>query len=432
MLVFISDTHLTDGTSGTTIVPAAFDKFCRALEDIVWDPGRTNIKTIEIVLLGDIIDVIRSARWLRPENANPVNPVRPWSGESLSDSAGWNLKRYTEAVVDAIVNRPDNIEAMGYLKGFKGRMADKGAEVTISYIIGNHDWLVNRYDSTREKIAGFLGLENPFRFADNRFPLEQVFHDYCVFARHGDYYDPMNFEGNRDASSLGDAIVIDLINKFPSAVAKDSVLGSNQDLVGRLKEIDNVRPLLDIPVWLQGVCNEHPGVEERVHSIWNGLVDGFFQMQFIRDHDRFGPDMTDFLELALRLTSRFSFGHLMEIVGSKSMKYLYSKSDDYKRYAYNEAALRSNIARYVVYGHTHCAEQAPLDIVHIPGEEALEKLYFNAGTWRKVFEHTTFDEEKCEFIGWHVMTFVLFYLESEKDKNRDYEVWSGSLGQGRM
>jgi len=67
MLVFISDTHLTDGTSGTTIVPAAFDKFCRALEDIVWEPDKTNIVSVEIVLLGDIIDVIRSAVWLRRE-----------------------------------------------------------------------------------------------------------------------------------------------------------------------------------------------------------------------------------------------------------------------------------------------------------------------------------------------------------------------------
>lgn len=431
MLVFISDTHLTDGTSGTTIAPAAFDKFCRALEDIVWDPGRTNIKTIEIVLLGDIIDVIRSSLWLRPENADPTNPVRPWSDESVSDSAGWNLQKYTEAVVDAILDRPDNIAAMDYLKNFREIMAAKGAEVKISYIVGNHDWLVNRYESPRRKIAIFLGLENPSRFADNRFPLEQVFDDYRVFARHGDYYDSMNFEGNRDASSLGDAIVIDLLNKFPVAVERDSVLGSNQKLVGRLKEIDNVRPLLDIPGWLQGVCNEHPGVEERVRSVWNALVDAFFRIQFVRDHDRFGPDVTDFLELALRLTSRFSFGRLMEIVGSKTLRYLYSRSDDYKRHAFDESALKSNLARYVVYGHTHCAEQAPLDIVHIPGKGGVEKLYFNTGTWRKVFEHTKFDEDKCEFIGWHVMTFVLFYLESEKEKERNYEVWSGSLGQGR-
>ena len=431
MLVFISDTHLTDGTSGTTIAPAAFDKFCRTLKDIVWDPAKTNIKTIEIVLLGDIIDVIRSALWLRPENQIPLNPVRPWSGDAVSDSAGWNLRKYTEAIVEAIVHRPANIEAMRYLRAFRRRMANKGVSVKISYIIGNHDWLVNRYESTRRKVADFLGLESPSRFSDDRFPSERLFTDYRVFARHGDYYDSMNFEGNRDASSLGDAIVIDLLNKFPAAVTEDSFLGSNRDLVDRLKEIDNVRPLLDIPVWLQGLCNEYPGVEERVHAVWNELVDGFFRMKFIKDHDRFGPDVIDLLQVALRLTAGVSFGRLMEIIGSKSLRYFYGKSDDYKQFAYHEAVLRSNLARYVVYGHTHCVDQVPLDVFSTPDEEVVEKVYFNTGTWRKVFEHTKFDEEKCEFVGWHVMTFVLFYLESEKEQERNYEVWSGSLGQGR-
>jgi UDP-2,3-diacylglucosamine pyrophosphatase LpxH len=113
------------------------------------------------------------------------------------------------------------------------------------------------------------------------------------------------------------------------------------------------------------------------------------------------------------------------------MRHFYSKADDYKRYAYNEAALKSNSARYVVYGHTHCAEQVPLDTVQIPEKSFIEKIYFNTGTWRKLFEATAFDEDKCEFIGWHVMTFVVFYLQSEKEKDRKYEVWSGSLGYGR-
>jgi len=91
-----------------------------------------------------------------------------------------------------------------------------------------------------------------------------------------------------------------------------------------------------------------------------------------------------------------------------------------------------NRARYVVYGHTHRAEEALLDVVPMPDKkEIVEKIYFNTGTCRKVFEHTKFDEEKCEFIGWHVMTVALFYLESEKERERNYEVWAGSLGQRR-
>jgi hypothetical protein len=129
--------------------------------------------------------------------------------------------------------------------------------------------------------------------------------------------------------------------------------------------------------------------------------------------------------------SSFSFSRLREILGNKVIQYSYGRSDDYRRYAYNEAALKSNSVRYVVYGHTHRAEQVALDVIPMPKNGAMEKIYFNTGTWRKIFEQTCFDEDKCEFIGWHVGTFVLFYLESEREKDRCYETWSGSLGYDR-
>lgn len=49
-------------------------------------------------------------------------------------------------------------------------------------------------------------------------------------------------------------------------------------------------------------------------------------------------------------------------------------------------------------------------------------------TWRKVFEHTAFEVKDCEFIGWYVLTFIVFYLELEKEPERNYEVWAASLG----
>lgn len=431
MLVFASDIHLTDGSSGTTIDPRAFDRFCRSLEDIIGDPQKSNIRDVEIVLLGDIFDVIRSDFWLRSDNDNSQKPIRPWSDATDNDSSGWNLEAYTSAIAQKLIGRQDNIDAKLYLLDFQNRMQNKGVRVEISYMIGNHDWLLNRYPSTRQLMATFLGLPNPAFYLQNPFPYARNFKEYGVMARHGDYYDSINFEGDRDAASLGDAIVIDLLNRFPEAVREDGLLGSFTPLVDRVKEIDNVRPLLDIPCWIQGICNEYAGVEERLHEIWNSLVDEFFEIEFVKKHGRSGPDNIDMLKMAMRLTSNFSFGRLKEILGNWAVRHLYSKSDDYKRYAYNEAALRSNSAKYVVYGHTHRAEQVPLDTVPILGKAVIEKVYFNTGTWRKVFEATVFDEEKCEFVSWHVMTFVLFYLESEKEKDRNYEVWSGSLGYGR-
>jgi len=423
MLVFLSDVHLTDGSSGTQIVPRAFKKFCELLVNIIGDPSQTKIKKVEIVLLGDIFDVIRSGIWLRDENKIP-HPVRPWSQPTDKDSADWDLQTYTEEIVQKIIDNPQNQEAIGYLKKFAKQCADElGVKLVVSYLIGNHDWLINRYPATRQAIADFLGLTPPGYYATSEFNYLRPFDSdgYPVFARHGDYYDPFNFEGDRNASSLGDAIVIDLLNKFPQAVA-DSSLGSNPDLIKQLKEIDNVRPLWEIPAWIQGLCRRYPDAEDQLHEIWNGLVDDFCAIDFVHQHHQWG------LETALHLTKDFSFEHLKKIVESWIAQQLFSSRDDYHDAAYKETYLQQGQARYVVYGHTHHAEQVPLDLMAPTAGGVTEALYFNSGTWRKVFEHTVEDEESCEFIGWHVLNFLVFYLREEKEIDREYEVWSASLG----
>ena len=426
----MSDVHLTDGTSGTTIAPRAFKKFGNILTDIIGDPKAAKIKKIDIVLLGDIFDVIRSSLWLRNGNQSEHRPIRPWSDPGETDDLGWNVERYTKEIVKDIINHPNNTESRDYLRQSKEEWAAKGVQVNFTYLMGNHDWLINRYDSTRLDIANFIGLSHPRWYSANAFPEIFLFEDYGVLARHGDYYDRFNHEGDRNASSLGDAIVIDLLNRFPEEVRQQLGLEADDKLYKALKEIDNVRPILQVPAWIQGVCNYNPGMETKIHRVWNDAVDRFFALDFVKQHDQWGPDITGALEMALRLTSSFSFERLQRFLGNWVARGIYQKLDDYRRFAYNEWALKKNQARYVVYGHTHKAEQIPLDTVSIPGppEEMLEKVYFNSGTWRKVFEPTAFDAENCEFIGWHVMTFLVFYLPEEREIDRHFEMWSASLG----
>jgi UDP-2,3-diacylglucosamine pyrophosphatase LpxH len=433
MLVILSDIHLTDGTSGTTIVPRAFKKFGNILSDIIGDPQQAKIKKIQIVFLGDIFDIIRSSLWLRRENQHPTRFIRPWSDPDEVDATGWKVRDYTEQIVKTIINHLNNIEAMGYLRQCQSEWAAKGVKVDFTYLMGNHDWLINRYDTTRLDIANFLGVPHPQWYSNNPFNEIMLFEDYGVLARHGDYYDRFNHEGDRNTSSLGDAIVIDLVNRFPEEARIRLGLDAEDQLYQALKEIDNVRPVLNVPAWVQGICNYYPGVEAEIHKIWNDLVDSFCALEFVKQHDHWGPDFMDFLEMALRLTSNFSFARLQRILGHWVVQGLYQKQDDYHRFAYNEWALKKNEARYVVYGHTHKAEQIPLDTIALPVPLAgtLEKVYFNSGTWRKVFELTTFDAENCEFIGWHVMTFLVFYLGEEREPDRHYEMWSASLGYDR-
>src|SRR5207245_4191079 len=81
MLVIISDTHLSDGTSGETIREGAFRIFRDTLRDLAYDAScRADgtykpINELLLLLLGDILDAIRSRRWLD-------GPIRPWNSSS--------------------------------------------------------------------------------------------------------------------------------------------------------------------------------------------------------------------------------------------------------------------------------------------------------------------------------------------------------------
>lgn len=414
MLVFLSDTHLTDGTSGETINSGAFKKFALYLEDMVLT---ARAEEIEIVLLGDIFDLIRSDYWL-------MSDIRPWSEEGDTDEAGKGLKNYVMDIVERICKNPVNMESAGHIKDFKEKMASKGIDVRLTYITGNHDWLINRFSDARVYVAGFLGLDDEV-FKKEPFPEQVFWDDYRVFARHGDIYDPFNFDGKRDASSLGDAIVIELVNRFPRAV--EERIGSDTDpiLISRLKEIDNVRPLVDIPLWIQGACRraKSQAIAEEVKEVWNELVDDFLEIEFVRRHDRpWRMDIVDALEIGLGISRYLSLKDIVNL----PLRRFHMGDDDYVNRAFQEDYVKRNEAEFVLYGHTHHYRIDPLDIITTP-EGVLTKTYFNTGTWRKIHVRARFDLDGNEFSGWHVMTFVAFYSKGER-RNKRFEVWNGALG----
>src|SRR5438067_4907301 len=77
MLIIISDLHLTDPSSGETVKEAAFRLFRDTLRDLAYDASWTPegryepIQELHLLLLGDILDVIRSRSWLKDD-------LRPW------------------------------------------------------------------------------------------------------------------------------------------------------------------------------------------------------------------------------------------------------------------------------------------------------------------------------------------------------------------
>jgi hypothetical protein len=56
-------------------------------------------------------------------------------------------------------------------------------------------------------------------------------------------------------------------------------------------------------------------------------------------------------------------------------------------------------------------------------------VYFNAGTWRRVYRQTQLAPVEHEFIAADNMTYLAFFQGDERG-GRPYETWSGTLGIG--
>lgn len=447
MLVIVSDLHLTDGTSGSTIHPGAFqifaDRLCEMSERASWrtDGRYQPIDGVELVLLGDVLDIIRSARWLEGD-------ARPWDDPHSPDA--------TEAVtsiVDGILQH--NEPALAVLRSLasegvitvpagdsRGRPLYESAAhtvpVRIHYMVGNHDWHLHlpgtAYDMIRQQVAQHMGLSNRIDMPFPHDPYESealldAQRRHRVFARHGDVFDPLNFEGDRNGSSLGDVIVVQLVNRF--AVEVERQLGDElpEAAIAGLREIDNIRPLLLVPVWIDGLLDRtcaSSATRKKVKRIWDELADELLAMPFVRSRDTWSPvDLVDGLAGALKFSKKLSLDRSIR-VGDWLQKIRGAAGASYYSHALAEPDFRNRRAQHIVYGHTHVAESVPLDASYADSF-VLNQVYFNSGTWRRIYRQTQLAPEQHEFIPSEMMNYLAFFQADERG-GCPFEVWSGMLG----
>lgn len=486
MLVIISDLHFTDGSSGQTIGAGAFKIFKDRITEIAYRASKQKdgvyqpIKRIDILLLGDILDLIRSDIWLKNSKG-----IRPWS--DLQDDATIDVieeitqktleynkealevfKQLQEAElqtratlrsfekkehkIQLPVPMGDNVRSMRSPASImpasfqevqqKEQIQWQDVEVKIHYMVGNHDWFFHlkgeRYNQIRQSIIDAMGLSNK---ADEPFPHEpeesaellKILRAHKVLARHGDIYDNFNFEGDRDKASLGDAVVIELVNRFPDLVFRQYGAELPPEFIEGLKELDNVRPIFHIPIWISGLLErtvKDKVVRKEVQKLWNRMVDEFMCLDFIKERDTWSPiDRIDQLQIALKI-SQLPFETLNTLV-LKLQKLLPDdpSSASFSKHAAKEKELEceDSIYNYVVYGHTHHFEMTPLRVCDAANGDKINKLYLNSGTFRAVHDLVTLDERERQFFSHKVMTYLIFYKDDER-KGRGFEVWNGALG----
>jgi UDP-2,3-diacylglucosamine pyrophosphatase LpxH len=452
MLVIISDLHFGDGTCGKPVSPSAYTLFVERLKELAHNASwRVDGKyippgSIDIVMMGDILDVLHSTRWL-DTTLGDTGYVRPWTDFHAPEFASIvrDISRAILGINQESISTLKKLTTEGLcmspVKGHGG-MDAQGREIPVKvrlhYMVGNHDWYYHLpgadFNALRKEIVKAFGLTNsskPFPHLLEESPeLSLLFDRHNVYARHGDIYDPFNFspEKGRNASSLGDAFTIEILDGFPEIVAKEMGADLPQRFLESMRELVNIRPVLASPLWISSQMrhnNISTRLQKKLKALWNDMSRQFLKLDFVQEKNTpFKLDAVDGLRLVITLTDSLSFKAIDDLVVWIRNK-IGSDRITYARHALREEAFLERKAKFIVYGHTHHHEIVPLDSFE-GDSRTTNQLYFNSGTWHTFFDLAIFKPEEQKFVPYQVFTYLSFFADDER-QGRLFETWSGSF-----
>ena len=448
MLVIVSDLHLGDGTTAASIPPSAFEVFARRLNETAYfaswrkDGSYHPIESLDVILMGDIVDPLHSTRWLESPD------LRPWSDPYRADYAP-KLLEVTRAILNENKDSLEILRRCASGKKLKVAPATRGKKpdfktgeqiplkVRFHYMVGNHDWYYHlrgaAFDQIRSEMIKRMGLSNPvspFPYEADESPmLKEIFERYKVLARHGDCFDKFNFdpEKGRDYGTVGDALTMDVCNRFPVEVQKRYGDQLPVGIIDSLRRITNIRPALAAPLWISGQIKAHAGnlaVEKELKHVWDDIADEFLQLDFVRQADKaFQFDVVDAMELLIKISGHAaSFSTIGDVVVWVREK-MWGGEQSFLNYALREPMFLNNKARHVVYGHTHNYEVIPMDAKgKAPYTES--QVYFNSGTWHSYYDLAMKNPKDQKFVPYQALTYLTFYADGEHE-GRDFDAWSG-------
>ena len=443
MLVLVSDLHITDRTTANNVNPEAFDLLGAEILDAA---GRRGAQEVHLVLLGDILDLVRSDYWLRRDL--PMSQ-RPWGG-TLDPLTGMNANRtVVEAqfreILAAILASP-TARALGAMLG---TLAAGSTPFRVTYVIGNHERVLWNFPALRDAVREALPQVAGFAAA-----IESA--EYGLIARHGHEWDEHThgWRFRRDVlrpgepidrfapeayqtMAIGEAVTAELMSGL---VFHARALGGPASLVDQLKEVNNLRPLLDVFAWLDWIAGERVREHrELLHDALRRALNGLLDSTLARQWDRLqtdtliSGDLVDRLEQARALLLGPSFDAFRGRVETlqrvqRLVPALQPAEDNLLAGARAEAAFQApwnpiGIQR-VVYGHTHRARHD----YFAANTDGTVRMYINTGTFLPLIARA---RDGRSFASALQMTMVFAYRADEdrqgkRDGTTSIDIWNGA------
>lgn len=316
---------------------------------------------IQLILNGDILDI---------------------TGSWFDDVMPWDLNRPT---VQETLNRlllemmENNLATFQEL-----RKLIKHPLAEIIYVFGNHDGMLQQYPDSQRVVKDFLSADSEDQ-ARIRFAPYYASDELDLYIEHGHLQDPFNRKEDKTEPPLGDVINVLIVNRFVDmAINRFRASGYSEPFINRihsrLHDIEYLRPLALLPVWVQTVAHEyasHPESRDKTLRVQDILIE--VMTEILQD-----PEMVAYmthrlqwprpmLPLIIKLILRIPWIlPVISFITSKLMRRTHSNKYQYRA---AQKIHREKGYRLIAFGHTHIPGVLPLS------ESA---YYFNTGSWKPV------------------------------------------------
>jgi UDP-2,3-diacylglucosamine pyrophosphatase LpxH len=452
MLVVFSDTHISDGSTARNVHASAFALLC---DEIVSAAKAKGAIEVHVVLLGDILDLVRTDYWHR--TTTPAQ--RPWGGDldpatAMNRDSARNQAQF-EAVLAGILATPEAKALIQVLNGLTGLT---GLPTYVTYVIGNHDRVFNNFPLLQQPVVKALTGVKQVTFANAfRSP------EYGVLGRHGHEWDE-NCHGwsfynkvlrgakpkvDRFAPeayrvmAIGEVVTAELMSGLVhyARAAQPSNTAAYPAFIEAFKDINNIRPTLDVFPWLEWFARDQlASYKAALFEAMKKSLDGVLESSVAKRWDELVTDLlitgdlTDRLSLLRKRILGDSFDQFRGRVDALTKlqdvaNRVIPDRDGYQAGAEQEKewdqwrAQPPGPIQFVLYGHTHRAK-------HVAFEASLDqrvRMYLNTGTLLPLIQRTSTGEG---FSNASQMTMAFFYrTEEDKSARADagptLDLWNG-------
>ncbi|MBS1826481.1 MAG: hypothetical protein JST93_14280 [Acidobacteria bacterium] len=354
------------------------------LRRICANAAERGVRQIQILLLGDILELLKSDTWLA---GGATKTLKPWDRDRASE-----LDLAVAAVTERIFHTNEEV----FFAPLRKLLNEYPA--ALHYVYGNHDALLRTHGDTARA------------FLQSRFP-ELLFlaggtwidTDHETVAKHGHEWDPYNRVASDHVSPFGDAMVVEFITTLPVLVEAKQTWD-----LPFLDELDDVRPQTPkaLAQWLDWNISRLHANQQAVRNHVNLALKQTAESLYTLPKDKFSQEagFNKLQHAALRV------GPALTIMANAVPEWI-EEAPDYSRLAHSH--LNASGCRFLLCGHTHLPEHQPISV---STSASGTPVYCNTGTWRRVHARVN---RGGDFSHFHSMTegciVILWSLRERQD-----------------